>query len=102
MEYLPITVSILALVSSFYFSSKSAKKTDTKDLEKEITQRTETNLKLDNIARNVADIKYDMSTTKNDIQDLKERVIRVDESAKQAHKRLDTIEARVEHNENNA
>lgn len=99
---LPIVISILAVIVSvisvaamIYFNSKNSKHTDVKDIERQVAQRTEMNMKLDEINRNTTDIKYDVSAVKKDIQAHGERLIKVEESAKSAHHRLDSIEQRL-------
>jgi septal ring factor EnvC (AmiA/AmiB activator) len=48
--------------------------------------------KLDNISSGVDSIRIDMKANEKRVSDLSERVIRVEESSKQAHKRIDKIE----------
>ncbi len=50
--------------------------------------------KLDAIGRGVESIQVDIKANERRVSDLSERVIRVEESAKQAHKRIDGIEER--------
>lgn len=49
---------------------------------------------LDRIDKGIAEIKYDMRTIKDEIKETRERVIKVEESTKQAHKRLDELSGR--------
>jgi septal ring factor EnvC (AmiA/AmiB activator) len=48
--------------------------------------------KLDNISRGVESIQIDIKANEKRVSDLSERVIRVEESSKQAHKRIDKLE----------
>lgn len=48
--------------------------------------------KLDNISNGVDNIRIDLKTNERQIGEVREWVTRVDESAKQAHKRLDSLE----------
>lgn len=50
--------------------------------------------KLDAIGRGVESIQVDIKANERRVSDLSERVIRVEEVAKQAHKRIDGIEER--------
>lgn len=50
--------------------------------------------KLDAIGRGVESIQVDIKANERRVSDLSERVIRVEESAKQAHKRIDGIDER--------
>lgn len=99
---LPIVISILAVIVSIisvaamiYFNSKNSKHTDIKDIERQVAERTEMNMKLDEINRNTTDIKYDVTTVKKDIQKHAEKIIEIETSARQAHHRLDGLEDRL-------
>lgn len=99
---LPIIISIIGVCISaisvcvvIYFNSKNSKHTDVKDIERQVAERTEMNMKLDEINRNTTDIKYDVSAVKKDVQAHGDRIIKVEESVKSAHHRLDTIENRI-------
>lgn len=47
--------------------------------------------KLENIADDVKDIKRDYRETRTEVQDLRDRVIAVEQSLKSYHKRLDGV-----------
>ena len=53
--------------------------------------RAETKAQLDYISKGVDDIRLDIKFQDRKIEDLKERVTRVEESTKQAHKRINDI-----------
>lgn len=99
---LPITISIIgvfisavSVIAVIYFNSKKSKHTDEKEIRERIEEQTRINLKLDEINRNTTDIKYDVSAVKKDVQAHGERLIKVEESVKSAHHRLDTLENRI-------
>lgn len=99
---LPIIISIIGVFISavsvttvIYFNSKNSKHTDEKEIRERIEEQTRVNLKLDEINRNTTDIKYDVSAVKKDVQAHGERLIKVEESVKSAHHRLDTLENRI-------
>lgn len=89
---IPIIISIIAVVSSFIWGFLGNKRSDTHDIEQRVAERTETNCKLDEISRNVTDIKYDISSTKRDVQAITERLSSVESSTKSAHRRIDAIQ----------
>ena len=98
----PVIISIIGLVISgmsvacaIYFSHKNSKKTDVKEIEQRVAERTETNLKLDEINRNTQEIRYDVTSVKKDVQKHGEKIVEIEASAKQAHHRLDTLENRL-------
>lgn len=90
-----VCISAISVCAVIYFNSKSSKHTDVKDIERQVAERTEMNMKLDEINRNTTDIKYDVSAVKKDVQAHGDRIIKVEESVKSAHHRLDTIESRI-------
>jgi hypothetical protein len=99
---LPIIISIIGMVftgisvsAMIYFNSKNSKHTDEKEIRERIEEQTRVNLKLDEINRNTTDIKYDVSAVKKDVQKHAEKIVEIEASAKQAHHRLDSIERRL-------
>lgn len=85
-------VSVLIALVSVIFAIKNSKRNDVKDIEKRASENAIINVKLDTIQNNITDIKYDVSATKQDVSKLSERMIKVEESTKSAHKRLDEYE----------
>lgn len=95
----PIIISIIGLLISgtsvicaLYFSHKTSKTTDLKELEQRVAERTETNLKLDEINRNTTEIRYDVTSLRKDVQKHGEKIIELEASNKSAQHRLDTME----------
>ncbi|GIO22420.1 hypothetical protein [Oceanobacillus sp. J11TS1] len=71
-----------------YLTYQSKKSTSTKNDTKE---GAELKAGLDYIRKGVDDIRIDLKANEKQINHLSERVTRVEESAKQAHKRLDSV-----------
>mgnify|MGYP000046242219 CR=1 FL=1 len=92
MSIIPIALSAFTV----FYVIKNNKRSDTKDIEARVIENTKMNMKLDEIGRNVADIKYDISATKKDVQSLTERLTKVEASVKQAHYRIDRIDKEAE------
>lgn len=90
-----VVISAISVTCAIYFSSKNSKKTDVKEIEQRVAERTETNLKLDEINRNTQEIRYDVTSVKKDVQKHGEKIVEIEASAKQAHHRLDTLENRL-------
>ena len=63
-----ITISAISVACAIYFSSKSSRATDTKEIERRVAERTETNIKLDNISKNTDDIKQNVTSVQRDLQ----------------------------------
>ena len=60
----------------------------------ESAQLTRVEVQLEHIDKNVCSITHDMSDIKSEIKEQRERMVRVEESIKQAHKRIDEIAGR--------
>lgn len=90
-----LLISLVSVSFAIFFGMKNAKRGDVKDIEQRVAERTETNMKLDEIGRNVQDIKYDITATKNEVKALGERIVSVEQSTKSLHHRVDTVESRL-------
>lgn len=80
--------TIIGALGSF-FTQKRNFKEDTKEDTKSFTQ-VET--KIDYISKGVDDIRIDIKAQDRKISNINERLIRVEEATKSAHKRIDSIE----------
>ena len=99
-----LCISSISVIAVIYFNSKGKKRTDTKEFEERVRENTRINMKLDNISSNTNDIKNEVSSIREEMKSHDGRIIRVEESAKQAHHRLDSMEEKlnaleVKHNE---
>jgi len=63
-----------------------------KDMRNDASESAVIRTKLDNISLGVDSIRVDFKTSEKRVTELSERMIRVEESSKQAHKRIDSIE----------
>jgi ABC-type anion transport system duplicated permease subunit len=77
------------------------KRTATKDIREESNSQTKLEMQLSYISRGVDDIKLDMKLQDKKINDVIERVAKVEESTKSAHHRLDNYEKEGIKNGNN-
>lgn len=94
ISVIALAVTIVSVSFAIYFGVKSSKRSDNSDIEGKAIERATINVKLDQIGGDVRDIKYDVTGVKKDFQLLNERVIKVEESAKSAHHRIDGLEER--------
>ena len=90
-----LLISMVSVAFSVYFGLKNSKRTDTKDIEERVKENTRINTKLDNITQTTQEIKSEISSMRDDIKSHNDRLIKVEESAKQAHHRIDGIEDRL-------
>ena len=68
------------------------KRNTKKDNDDQIQHDTKIDVKLDNIAKNVDEIRLDNKDFAKTVNALGERVTAVEQSTKQAHKRIDSLE----------
>ena len=80
--------TVLGFVISFLTLSRDKEKDIRSDAEKQAT----INVKLDNINTGVQSLHTDIKAEQKARAELSERVTRVEESTKQAHRRIDEIE----------
>ncbi|GGJ50859.1 hypothetical protein [Virgibacillus salexigens] len=85
-----IIAAFAALIGYQTYQLKKANsaKSETRD---EAEQSAEVRAALVYIREGVDDIRIDLKANEKNISDLNERVTRVEESTKQAHKRIDTV-----------
>ena len=89
-----LLISIFSISFAIYFGIKNSKRNETKDIKSDASQLTTVIVKLENIGIGIAEIKAELFNVKNDVKEDRERIIRVEESVKQAHKRMDNYEKR--------
>lgn len=90
-----IIISVLSLAFSVFMGLKSNKRTDTKDIEDRVKENTRINMKLDAISSNTTDIKNEVSEMRKEINSHDNRIVKVEESVKSAHHRIDGLESRI-------
>lgn len=94
-----ILISVISVAFAIFFGLSNYKRGNVKDLTEKVKDDTRFEMKLDEIGRNVSDIKYDISATKKEVQELSNKLIAVEASAKSAHRRLDMFEQKKHEDE---
>ena len=89
---LSILIPVVSVVFAIYAGLSNLKRNQSQDDKNTASQMTTVIVKLENIGNGIAEIKSEISNAKEDIKENRERIVKVEESAKQAHKRLDMIE----------
>lgn len=94
MEYISIGLVFTILggilgYATFFMNSKKNTKQETKE---EVTTITSIGTKLDLISKNVDEIRLDNKDFNKSIHQLGERISAVEQSTKQAHHRIDSLE----------
>lgn len=87
-----LLISGVSLAFGIYSGMSNMKRIQKADTKQDTAELTTVIVKLENIGNGITEIKSEMTNVKNDIKDDRERLIRLEESAKQAHKRLDILE----------
>lgn len=95
---LTMLIGILGVIISYQtyqINKNKSRYRETVDTKRETKNEAKNDAKveaqLDYISRGVDDIRIDLKANERQIVDLGERVTRVEESSKQAHKRLDKL-----------
>jgi hypothetical protein len=91
-----LIISLISVAFAVFFGLKNNKRTDVKDIEERVKENTKINIKLDNIGQTTQDIKSEISSMRDDIKSHNDRIIKLEESCKSAHHRLDGLAKRVE------
>lgn len=87
-----INIAILCTIFGLVISYLGFQRSIRADTKKDAKDNTALAVKLDYISKGVDDIRLDMKSLNRDLDDLKEKFARHDESLKSAHKRLDKLE----------
>ena len=89
---LSILIPVVSVVFAIYAGISNLKRNQSQDDKNTASQMTTVIVKLENIGNGIAEIKSEISNAKEDIKENRERIVKVEESEKQAHKRLDMFE----------
>lgn len=87
-----ISITLLCTIAGAIVGYLTFQRNTKSDVKQDTRDSTSVAVKLDYISKGVDDIRLDIKSANREIDSLKEKYIRVDESTKQAHKRLDKIE----------
>lgn len=87
-----LVISIISVSFGVYAGVTNMKRNKSSDDKSEATKMTTIIVKLENIIAGISEIKAEINDVKTEIREVRERTIKVEESARQAHKRLDAVE----------
>lgn len=85
-------IGALGAIVAIYMSLKGNKREDTKETTQNTEKLTKISAVLDSVRDGVDDIRIEMRSQQKQINDVVERVVRVEESDKAAHRRIDSFE----------
>jgi hypothetical protein len=86
-----LVISGVSLAFGLYSGIANMKRNSKTDTQQEATQLTTVIVKLENLGTGITEIKNELFNIKNDTRELRDRIIAVEQSTKQAHKRLDDM-----------
>jgi predicted nuclease with TOPRIM domain len=98
ISIISVTFSIFFGVVSLVLNIKNNRRTDNSDLEDRVRENTRINMKLDAISSNTKDIKDEVVEMRKELNSHDNRIIKVEESVKSLHHRIDEMEARLNEN----
>ncbi|GER73446.1 hypothetical protein [Weizmannia acidilactici] len=87
-----VEIGVLIAAGGLLISFMMYRLNSTKEIKQDGQQNAELKTKLEYISKGVDDIRIDIKSNEKQMQALGERITRVEESAKQAHKRIDSLE----------
>ena len=87
-----LVISVVSVVFGVYQTISNLKRNEKVDAKNDASQLTTVIVKLESIGTGIARIENEVTNIKNDVKEDHERLVKVEESAKSAHKRLDTCE----------
>lgn len=94
--------SFAMICVSIYSNYKNSKHTDNTDVDEKIkeakreaAEMATINVKLDEIGKDTKDIKYDITSVKETQQSQEKDIVKIDQSCRSAHHRIDYIENKL-------
>lgn len=94
-----VLIAFLSVLFSVLFNLKNSKRTDVKDIEERVNEKAETKAMLNIINSTTQEIKGRVITMDDQIKDHEKRITIVEQKSSSAHKRLDTFEKRLDDKE---
>lgn len=91
-DVIVVGIAVFGFLVSFYFGTKSKRRNDKCDDQQEASIMARMSAKLDFIGTDVTAIKTSINGMESENKETRERLVAVEQSTKQAHKRIDRIE----------
>jgi septal ring factor EnvC (AmiA/AmiB activator) len=91
-----IQIGIICAIGGLLIGFLTFNRSRDNDVKNDASENAVIKTKLDSISAGVSNIQIDIKANEKRMNELSERVIRVEESSKQAHKRIDSIENKGE------
>lgn len=91
-----LLVSVVSVAFSIFFGIKNSKKSDSEEIAQRIARDTRVDMKLDEISKDVKEVKDTVRSIQNDVKDHEGRITKLEASYKAEHKRLDELFGMIE------
>lgn len=98
ISIISVTFSIFFGIISLVLNIKNNRRTDNSDLEDRVRENTRINMKLDTISNNTKEIKDEVVEMRKELNSHDSRIIKVEESVKSLHHRVDEMATRLNEN----
>lgn len=98
ISIISVTFSIFFGIVSLVLNIKNNRRTDNSGLEDRVRENTRINMKLDAISSNTKDIKDEVVEMRKELNSHDNRIIKVEESVKSLHHRVDEMAIRLNEN----
>lgn len=98
ISIISVTFSIFFGIVSLVLNIKNNRRADNSDLEDRVRENTRINMKLDVISSNTKDIKDEVVEMRKELNSHDNRIIKVEESVKSLHHRVDEMATRLNEN----
>ena len=89
-------ISILSLIVASIVCFTNLRRNNSADDKKQSAEMTTVIVKLENINTGINEIKADVRNVKSEVQELRERIVVVEQSTKSLHKRVDEMKEEKE------
>jgi peptidoglycan hydrolase CwlO-like protein len=95
ISIISVTFSVLFGLFTLGLNLKNSKKSDKAELTERVKENTRINMKLDTISSNTTEIKNEVTEMRKELNSHDSRIVKVEESVKSAHHRIDGLETRL-------
>lgn len=91
-----LLISVISVAFAIFSGIVNLKRNNAKDTTEDAAQMATVITELKSISSGIDDIKKEITSIKDDVKENRDRTTRLEESCKQAHKRIDEIISRLE------
>lgn len=86
-----LLLSALSVAAAIFFGIVALQRNKSKDDKHDAAELTTVIVKLENISTGISDIKSNMRSVEGEVKELRDRVIKAEDSAKNAHRRIEEL-----------